>query len=48
VSPVVTIVLPAGLALLAVLLLRRELALYRAAQRVDSDVFIYGRGRLAR
>jgi hypothetical protein len=48
VSRGVTLVLPAVLLVLAALLLRRELRLYRRSAAIGNDLFVYSRWRLLR
>ena len=45
---IVELVIAAGIGGIALLLARRELAIYRARRAADSDVFVYSKWRLAR
>jgi hypothetical protein len=47
-GPAFDVTVPLLLVLVAVLLGRRELRLYRASHDEDSDLFVYSRGRLHR
>jgi hypothetical protein len=49
-SPLVTLVLPGAIGAVALLLLRRELELFRGARRGDGDrdLFVYSTGRFVR